>query len=116
MTTPEVTTEQINTLPHIIAIDFDGTLCEDKFPQIGVEHTAVIELMKAHQQRGSEFILWTCRTNQFLDEAIAWCKERGLEFAAINDNHPAVIALGWDARKIYADQYWDDKAVVFEYA
>lgn len=95
----------------IIAVDFDGVLCEDQWPQIGPEKKDIIELAKYRKQAGAALILWTCRCGEQLDEAVAWCRERGLEFDAVNENLPERVAFyGTESRKISADEYWDDKA------
>ena len=47
-----------------------------------------------------------------LEVALEWCRARGLEFDAANENLPDLIEqYGGDCRKISADEYWDDKAV-----
>ena len=93
----------------IYAVDFDGTLCKSAWPDIGEPNTRVIELFKLARSEGLKLILWTCREGQMLDDAVAWCKERGLEFDAVNANLPERIALyGTDPRKIGADYYCDD--------
>lgn len=98
-------------MKKIIAVDFDGVLCEDQWPQIGPEKKDNIELAKFRKQAGAALILWTCRCGEQLDEAVAWCRERGLEFDAVNENLPERVAFyGSESRKISADEYWDDKA------
>lgn len=95
----------------IIAVDFDGTLCEESFPRIGAENGALILQLKHLQEEGHKLILWTCRAGEQLKEAVDWCRFRGLEFAAVNENLPEHIAqYGGDTRKVYADMYIDDKA------
>jgi len=95
----------------VIAVDFDGVLCENQWPQIGPEKKGNIELAKYRKQAGAALILWTCRCGEQLDEAVAWCRERGLEFDAVNENLPERVAFyGSESRKISADEYWDDKA------
>lgn len=96
----------------IIAIDFDGTLCTEKFPEIGEPIPEMIELTKQLKKEGYKLILWTCREGYVLDNAVQWCKDRGLEFDAVNDNLPEIKAE-WKAnvRKIYCDLYIDDKCL-----
>ena len=97
----------------IIAVDFDGTLCENKYPEIGEPRLEVIERLLQEQRKGAHTILWTCRRGEELAAAIYWCVERGLVFDAINDNLKYIVdEYGGDTRKIYADEYWDDKAVL----
>lgn len=96
----------------IYAIDFDGTLCEDAWPEIGKPNYILIQILKALREKGDKFILWTCRTANRLDEAIAWCKEQGLEFDAVNENLPEIIGqFGTESRKVFADVYIDDKVI-----
>lgn len=99
-----------NNLPRILAVDFDGTLVEDHYPAIGLPNYNMVTLCKSAQAIGVKVILWTCRNNDRLDEAVAFCKELGLEFDAVNDNLEEVKALyGGNTRKVFADKYIDDK-------
>lgn len=99
----------------VIAVDFDGTLCEDRFPEIGEARPAVIELMIRMRAAGHSLILWTCRRDERLAEAIEWCREWGLEFDAVNSNLAENIErYCGDTRKVFADWYFDDKNVGFE--
>lgn len=102
------------TLPYIIAIDFDGTLVTDQFPEIGDPNTTLIELAQIWRHLGAKLILWTCRHGRVLDEAIEFCKKQGLEFDAVNMNVVEVQAMyGTDTRKVFADIYLDDKMYDF---
>lgn len=94
--------------PLIIAVDFDGTLCNPCYPEIGKAHSEIIELLKRIKADGHRLILWTCRDGAPLYAAIAWCKEHGLEFDAHNEN---VEECKWmTGPKVYADIYLDDRA------
>lgn len=95
----------------VIAIDFDGTLCESSWPEIGEPRWPVIDAAVQRQKAGDKLILWTCREGQLLGEAVIWCANHGLRFDAVNDNLPERIAeYGNNPRKISADEYWDDRA------
>ena len=109
-----VSKEQMGTLPYIIAVDFDGTLVEDKFPEIGKPIEKTWELMRLAQEKGAKIILWTSRDNQRLKDAVEFCVERGFHFDAINRNLDEVeVMFNNDTRKVYANEYWDDKAISF---
>lgn len=98
--------------PTVIAVDFDGTLCESAWPGIGKPRQPVIRELIRRQRMGARIVLWTCRTGKLLDEAILWCLDRGIVFDAINGNVPErVRQYGDDPRKVSADEYWDDKAI-----
>ncbi len=94
----------------VIATDFDGTLCEDKWPEIGAPNNEIINYLKEQRAAGIKIILWTCRTDNRLGEAVRWCCELGLSFDAINENLPEVVDIfGTESRKVFAHEYIDDK-------
>ena len=96
----------------IVAVDFDGTLCKHDYPLIGEANYRLIDDLTYYRSRGNKLILWTCRRDKHLQDAIEWCKSLGLEFDTINENLPEIIEeMGGNSRKIYADYYLDDKAV-----
>lgn len=98
---------------HIIAVDFDGTLCENAWPGIGQARAGVIDYVLGQQMTGAKIILWTNRRGDKLEEAVKWCAARGIAFDAVNENLPEVIErFGGDTRKVFADEYLDDKAVL----
>lgn len=94
----------------IIAVDFDGVLCKDEFPDIGSPNYEVINLVHQLIDQGHEVILWTSRFDRLLDEAVEWCKLHGLQFTGVNCNAPSNLKkYGTDPRKIFADVYIDDR-------
>lgn len=96
----------------IYAVDFDGTLCENIWPNIGEPKSDVICMLKKLKKEGNKLILWTCREGVLLDEAVRWCGDKGLYFDAVNDNlEDHKDLFGGNSRKILADYYIDDKAV-----
>lgn len=103
--------------PKIIAIDFDGTLCENAWPDIGKPNYGLMETVRAYQRLGlAKFILWTCREGEKLEEAVEWCAQYGLHFDAVNENLEETRAqYGRESRKVTADEYWDDRAVVIRF-
>lgn len=96
-------------LPPIVAVDFDGTLVKNRFPEIGEINWFVWEAVQKAQQEGKKIILWTSRTGKVLEDAVEFCSRHGLRFDAVNDNIDEVKALGWDARKVFASLYIDDR-------
>ena len=102
-------------MSRAIAIDFDGCLCENAWPEIGAPNWPVINQAIQEQRNGEELILWTCREGDLLDEAVRAAGEWGLHFDAVNDNLPSwKKAWGNNPRKIGATEYWDDRAVKME--
>ena len=103
---------ELNNEKRVIAVDFDGTLCENKYPEIGEPNLILIGMLKEIQKLGHKIVLWTCRSDEMLEKAVSFCREQGLEFDAVNANVPERMALyGDDPRKIGADCYIDDKCV-----
>lgn len=95
----------------IIAVDFDGTLCESSYPEIGQANIPLIKDLIGKKESGDKLILWTCRAGEDLDNAVEWCRGHGLVFDRVNENLPEIVELwGNDSRKITADIYIDDKA------
>ena len=100
---------------RIIAVDFDGCLCQNRWPEIGEPNTRAIEKLIRRKREGDRIILWTCRIGEELDEAVDWCEEHGLTFDAVNDNLKSQKEqFNNNPRKIFAHEYWDDRAVKVE--
>lgn len=96
---------------YTIAIDFDGTLVENAYPKIGKPIIFAFETLKALQEKGHRLILWTYRNGRELDEAVAFCKEKGIEFYAVNKSFPEEKFDYTQSRKILADWYIDDRNI-----
>lgn len=94
-----------------IAVDFDGTIVTNRYPQIGSEKPFAVQTLKMLQKEGHHLILWTCRRDEELVDALNWCKERGLDFYAVNRDFPEEddrTSLSY-TRKIKADMFIDDR-------
>ena len=94
----------------IVAVDFDGILCENQFPAIGEPNYTIISKIQQLIDLGVEVVLWTSRTDSELENAVAWCEKYGLHFCAVNENAPSNIKMYKDkypngTRKVYADYY-----------
>ncbi len=89
-----------------IAVDFDGTIVEHAYPLIGKEIPFAIDTLKRLQRElHCRLVLWTVRDGELLDEAVEFCRARGLEFYAVNKNDPDEE---FGSRKISADLFIDD--------
>jgi hydroxymethylpyrimidine pyrophosphatase-like HAD family hydrolase len=95
----------------LIAVDFDGTIVEHKYPAIGKEKIFAFETLKALQNKGHLLILWTIRTGKELDEAVEYCRKNGVEFYAVNRTHPEEEINKNVSRKVNADLFIDDRNV-----
>lgn len=94
----------------IIAIDFDGTICKDRYPEIGKPKTGAVEAIRRLYNDGHYIIIHTCRTGERLKEAVNYLLEEGIPFSRVNDHCPMNLEkYGEGGAKIYADVYIDDK-------
>lgn len=93
-----------------IAIDFDGTIVEHRYPEIGEERPFAIDTLKMLIKDRHKLILWTVREGRLLDEAVNWCRERGVEFYAINRDYPEETLQNNPhfTRKLNSIDYWID--------
>jgi hydroxymethylpyrimidine pyrophosphatase-like HAD family hydrolase len=98
-----------NTLT--IAIDFDGTIVEDAYPQIGKPRLFAFETLTKLQEDGHRLILWTYRSGHRLEEAVAFCNNHGIEFFAVNQSFAEEEYDQSMSRKIYADIFIDDRNI-----
>ena len=92
-----------------IAVDFDGTIVEDNYPSIGKPQLFAFDTLKKLQEKGHRLILWTYRHGKSLEEAVAFCKNNGIVFYAINKSFPEEQFDDKYSRKINADLFIDDR-------
>lgn len=93
----------------IIAIDFDGTIVGHDYPRIGAEAPNAFKVLRKLQEGGHKLILLTMRCGRELQDALAYCADRGVKFWAVNENPEQ---SGWtSSRKVYANLYIDDLAL-----
>lgn len=98
----------------IIAVDFDGTIVEHRYPEIGPEIPFATETLKMLIAQHHRLILWSVREGKLLDEAVEWCRQRGVEFYAVNKDYPeenGTVNNNHFSRKIKADMFIDDRNV-----
>lgn len=95
----------------IIAVDFDGTIVEHKYPKIGEEIPFAVDTLKMLQKDHHRIILWSVREGELLKDAVDWCRERGLEFYAVNRDYPEETTDNNPhfSRKLKADIFIDDR-------
>ena len=96
-----------------IAVDFDGTIVTHEYPAIGVERPFAIDTLKMLIRDQHKLILWSVREGKLLDEAVEWCRERGVEFYAVNRDYPEETTKNNPhfSRKLKVDLFIDDHNV-----
>ena len=94
-----------------IAIDFDGTIVEHRYPEIGPERPFATETLRMLIRDRHQLILWTVREGRLLDEAVEWCRQRGVEFWAVNRDFPEenIERNEHFSRKLKVDLFIDDR-------
>lgn len=96
-----------------IAVDFDGTIVTHEYPKIGKEIPFAVQTLKMLQDDGHKLILWSVREHKLLEAAVEWCRERGLEFYAVNKDYPEeeIHNNNHYSRKLKVDLWIDDRNV-----
>ena len=93
-----------------IAVDFDGTIVEHRYPKIGEEIPFATETLKILAQERHKLILWTVREGELLEEAIEWCRQRGVFFYSVNKDYlEEEKSHNGFSRKLKADLFIDDR-------
>ena len=98
----------------IVAVDFDGTLVDHQFPDIGPEVPGAVSVLRELQEGGAQIILWTMRSDSdkhgpTLSDAVQWCRDRGIQLTDVNNSESQ---KSWTSSpKVYAHVYIDDAAL-----
>ena len=97
----------------VIAVDFDGTIVEHRYPAIGEERPFAVETLKMLIRDHHKLILWSVREGELLEEAVEWCRARGVEFYAVNRDYPEEDPRHNQhfSRKLKADYFIDDRNI-----
>ncbi len=96
-----------------IAVDFDGTIVKHRYPEIGEEIPFAVDTIKMLIRDQHRLILWSVREGELLEEAVEWCRQRGIEFYAVNRDYPEETVENNPAfsRKLKVDMFIDDRNV-----
>ncbi len=98
----------------VIAVDFDGTIVEHKYPKIGEEIPFATQTLQMLIKDGHRLILWSVREGELLQEAVDWCHQRGVDFWAVNRDYPeenGVKSNNHFSRKLKAELFIDDRNI-----
>jgi len=97
---------------HILAIDFDLTICMSEYPALGPMRKDAAKIIRALHAEGFGIVINTCREGHALSDAMHWLRDNGIPYHYVNCNFPHLIKkYKADCRKISADMYIDDKGV-----
>ena len=97
----------------VIAIDLDGTIWNEDYPNTGVPFPNAIETINAMVSEGYEIIIWTARDN----ENLMFCKKELIDIFELNPNvkfnqHSNYFTSIYkiSSPKVNASIYLDDKS------
>ena len=92
----------------IIAVDFDGTVVDHRYPLIGKDAPYAVEVLKQLIVAEHKLILFTMRSGLYLDDAVRWFKHKEIALWGIQYNPEQST---WSqSNKCYANLYIDDAA------
>ena len=95
---------------NVIAVDFDGTIVTENYPEVGTLIPAAKQTLKRFKEKGGYIVVWTCREGKTLKDSIEFLNDWNIPYDAVNENLPHRIKqYGNDPRKIGADLYIDDR-------
>lgn len=98
--------------PKIIAVDFDGCIVTNRFPEVGKINEKLVNDLREEKKKGTIIIIWTCRSGKYIKPMVNFLNENKIPFDYINENVPWLPFE--TSRKIYADYYYDDRAVLYK--
>lgn len=96
-------------MKHVIAVDFDGTCVEHKYPRVGQDAPDAVRVLRKLVENGNQLILWTMRDGIQLSEAVEWFKKKNIPLWGIQRNPTQDSWTG--SPKAYAQIYIDDAAL-----
>ncbi len=92
-----------------IGIDFDGTMVEHKYPEIGEPVEGAIETVLDLIKAGHKIILYTMRSEERLVQAVEYLEDEGVKLYAVNENPSQKY---WTkSPKIFCNYVIDDNAI-----
>lgn len=92
----------------VIAIDFDGTVVDHRYPKIGPDVPLAVQTMKDLISEENQLILFTMRSGHGLGEAISWFITKEINLWGVQYNPEQ--ATWSQSNKCYAQLYIDDAA------
>lgn len=98
----------------VIAVDFDGTIVENRYPAIGEERPFATEVLRKLIADRHKVILWTVREGKELEDAIKWCADRDVHFYNVNSDSSEMFQDAKDKNlscKLNADVFIDDRNI-----
>lgn len=99
--------EVVEKKKSVLAIDFDGTIVENAYPNLGQPNPGAIEVLRELLDKGYRLLLFTMREGEALQQAVVYCNGNNIDFLGINEN-PEQAEWAPTSRKVFANLYIDD--------
>lgn len=91
-----------------VCVDFDGTIVDREYPDLGRPVPNAIPTLLEAQSRGAKLILFTMRAGPELVDAVEYLEDAGIQLFGVNENPDQ----SWStSRKVYGHCYIDDAAL-----
>jgi len=96
----------------VISIDFDGTIVEDEYPNIGDSIDGARYVINHWYNIGCWIIINSCRYGIYECDMISWLNKNNINYHTLNENLQWRIEMhNGNPRKIGADFYIDNKNI-----
>lgn len=93
----------------IVAVDFDGTIVDHRFPEIGAPVPEALRVLRRLVDLKFRIIVWTMRSEEFLKAAQDFMAKHLIDVWSFNANPTQHT---WSSSpKAYAHYYIDDSAI-----
>lgn len=93
----------------VVAVDFDGTVVEHEYPDVGADVPGAVKVLKKLVAAGVRIVLWTMRSDEELADAVDWYAKREIPLFGVNHNPEQD---SWTkSPKAFAQVYVDDAAL-----
>lgn len=90
-----------------IAVDFDGTVVDHRYPEVGPDVPLAVEKLQTLVDNGHKIILYTMRSGDQLMEARLWFQDRNIKLYAVGKD---IGQESWtSSNKCHADICIDDR-------
>ncbi len=92
----------------ILCVDFDGTIVEHEYPDMGELKEGAKEYINKLYDEGYYIIIWTCRAGYPLVDMINFLDDKGVKYHKINENAPFEMIGFKPSPKVFCNIHIDD--------
>lgn len=93
----------------VVCVDFDGTIVDHTYPEIGEPVPHALRTLEDWQNVGVKIVLFTMRSGRHLQDAVFYLADNRIQLHGVNINPDQ--RLWTDSPKAYGQMYVDDAAL-----